>query len=576
MTHLETDVLVIGAGAAGMYAAMAAAGEGADVLLLDKSLIGRGGATIMAQMTVAVALGEQDEDDWRRHLDDTLKAGRGICNEELSAILCHDAPARIREMDSWKVGWARDPGNDRIACVKAPGHSAKRCVYVDFLDTGPAIAQTLRTRVGRTKGVTRLSGMSVRDLVREGGRVVGAVAVNVEDGRVVTVAAKAVILAAGGLTKLFQRNSASTNMGGDAYALALRSGADLVDMEFPQFFPIGHLAPRLVGMDPIMWDPFRYKLGGRLLNGRMEEFMHIYGHVDDGTYTAPRDVTSYAIVKENEAGRSSPAGGAYLSFTHVPEDELRAAFGPTIDLLLKNGIDLTRDPVEVAPIAHFHMGGVRVDNRLRSSVPGLYAAGEAVGGANGANRLSGNALSEAMVFGERAGRMAAQDVAGCAQGWSEAAAAHALALLEQVHARAEATPEGAVAETTRTWRDLQALMWDKVGLMRTEDGLTEALAEIRAMSAALPDLTLARGARFNSVVEEWFELRGALQCAEAVTLSALNRCESRGAHQRLDHVETDPTFERNQVVRLRDGRLESEWVALTRIDPARMEKEEAA
>ena len=222
------------------------------------------------------------------------------------------------------------------------------------------------------------------------------------------------------------------------------------------------------------------------------------------------------------------------------------------------------------------MGGVRVDGRLRASVPGLYAAGEAVGGANGANRLSGNALSEAMVFGERAGRTAAQDVAGTAQGWTEAAAAPALALLDQVRARAQATPEGAVAETTRTWRDLQALMWDKVGLMRTEDGLTEALGEIRAMSAALPDLTLARGARFNSVVEEWFELRGALQCAEAVTLSALNRRESRGAHQRLDYVQTDPSFERNQVVRLRDGRLESEWVALTRIDPARFEEEEAA
>lgn len=576
MTHMETDVLVIGAGAAGMYAAMAAANAGADVLLLDKSLVGRGGATIMAQMTVAVALGNQDKDDWQLHFDDTLKAGRGICNEELSAILCRDAPARIREMDEWKVGWARNPANDDIVGVKAPGHSARRCVYVDFLDTGPAIAQTLRTRVGRTKGVARVSGMSVRDLVVEEGRVVGAVAVNVEDGRVVTVAAKAVILAAGGLTKLFQRNSASTNMGGDAYALALRAGADLIDMEFPQFFPIGHLAPRLVGMDPIMWDPFRYKLGGRMMNGQMEEFMHNYGEVADGTYNAPRDVTSYAIVKENEAGRGSPAGGAYLSFTHVPEDELRAAFGPIVDLLLKNGIDLTKDAVEVAPIAHFHMGGVRVDGRLQSSVPGLYAAGEAVGGANGANRLSGNALSEAMVFGERAGRLAARDVAGATQGWTDAAAAPVLDLLAQVQARADATATNAMAETTGMWRDLQALMWDKVGLMRTEAGLTEALEDIRAMAARLPDLTLAPGARFNSVLEEWFELRGALQCAEAVTLGALNRRESRGAHQRLDHIETDSAFEQNQVQRLQDGQIASEWVPLTRIDPVRFEKEEAA
>lgn len=576
MIHMETDVLVIGAGAAGMFAAMATAKEGADVLLLDKSLVGRGGATIMAQMTVAVALGEQDEDDWQSHLADTLEAGRGICNQELSAILCRDAPARIREMDDWKVGWARDPANDKVACVKAPGHSARRCVYVDFLDTGPSIAQTLRARVGRTKGVSRVSGMSVRDLVVENGRVVGAVAVNVEDGRVVTVAAKAVILAAGGLTKLFERNSASTNMGGDAYSLALRAGAELIDMEFPQFFPIGHLAPRLVGMDPIMWDPFRYKLGGRLMNGNMEEFMHNYGEVADGTYNAPRDVTSYAIVKENEAGRGSPAGGAYLSFTHVPEAELRAAFGPIIDLLLKNGIDLTKDPVEVAPIAHFHMGGVRVDRHLRASVPGLYAAGEAVGGANGANRLSGNALSEAMVFGERAGRRAALEAANAAHGWSDAGAAPILDLLAQVQERAEGTPPGARAETVGMWRDLQALMWGKVGLMRTQAGLTEALAEIRAMAARLPDLTLAPGTAFNSVIEEWFELRGALQCAEAVALAALNRRESRGAHQRLDHVETQAAYEKNQVLRLENGQLHTEWVPLVRINPADFEKEEAA
>src|SRR5207237_2131772 len=157
----------------------------------------------------------------------------------------------------------------------------------------------------------------------------------------------------------------------------------LTDMEFVQFFPIGHLAPRLVGMDPIMWDPFRYKLGGRLLNAKMQEFLQ-----EDGRYVSSRDLATYAILKEVEQGRGSPHGGVWLSFQHCSAAELHAAFGPVIDRLAKNGIDLTRSPVEVAPIAHYHMGGIRVDRDMRTSIAHLFAAGEAVGGANGANRLS--------------------------------------------------------------------------------------------------------------------------------------------------------------------------------------------
>jgi succinate dehydrogenase / fumarate reductase, flavoprotein subunit len=267
MTHLETDVLIVGAGGAGMYAAISAARAGAErVLLIDKSLVGRGGATIMAQMTVAAALAEESDDDWRWHLDDTLTAGRGLCDETLAAVLCEEAPLRIREMGEWQVGWARrDTG--RIAQVTAPGHSRPRCCYVDFLNTGPAVAATLRRQVSRIDAVRRVSNLTVTDLVTADGAVVGAVALDTASGEPVTIASGATIIATGGLTRIYRRNSASANMGGDGYALALLAGAPLVDMEFVQFFPIGHLAPRLVGMDPIMWDPFRYKLGGRLLDG---------------------------------------------------------------------------------------------------------------------------------------------------------------------------------------------------------------------------------------------------------------------------------------------------------------------
>ncbi|MGP1684873.1 MAG: FAD-binding protein, partial [Giesbergeria sp.] len=405
MIQLESDVLVIGAGGAGMYAAIAAARDGCRVHLIDRSLIGRGGATVMAQMTVAVALGEQCPDRWEHHLADTLAAGRGLCDPDLAQLLCENAPARIREMDAWKVGWAREDGH--LKQVHAPGHDRARCVYVDFLNTGPAVSRTLRARLNRIDAIRRIGDVLVTDIVVHGGEAVGAVGLHLVSGEAVALQAKSVIIATGGLTRLYRRNSGSLNMGGDGYALALRAGAELVDMEFVQFFPIGHLAPRMIGMDPIMWDPFRYKLGGRLLNAEGEEFADRYGQAESGNYVLTRDVATYAIYKEVEAGRGSPAGGAYLSFTHVPEAELRKAFGPVIDRLAKNGIDLTRMPVEVAPIAHYHMGGVRVNAAMETRVPNLFAAGESVGGASGANRLSGNAITEAFVFGERAGTSAA-------------------------------------------------------------------------------------------------------------------------------------------------------------------------
>src|ERR1700719_3307656 len=359
---IDTDVLVIGSGAAGMYAAIEAARNGAKVLLADRSLIGRGGATVMAQMTVAVALGEETSDSWQHHYDDTIAAGRGRCDEALAQLLCEDAPDCIRELERWGVGWARKDGH--ITATMAPGHDRPRCVYVDFINTGPAVSKTLRTAMARNPSIRKAGDLCIVDLIVSDGEVTGAVAYHLGTGAPVVIAAKATVLATGGLTRLYRRNSASANMGGDGYALALRAGATLIDMEFVQFFPIGHLAPRLVGMDPIMWDPFRYKLGGRLLDGAGREFLADYGSDESEGYTTPRDIATYAIQKEVAAGRGSPHGGVYLFLTHVPRRALAAAFGPVIERLKKNGIDLTKMPVEVAPIAHYHMGGVIADDRM--------------------------------------------------------------------------------------------------------------------------------------------------------------------------------------------------------------------
>ena len=562
MQEVSTDVLIVGAGGAGMYAAISAARQGASVLLLDKSLIGRGGATIMAQMTVAAALGQEEPDDCATHLKDTLEAGRGLCNEELSALLCYEGPQRILEMEEWGTRWAR--AGERIRQEIAPGHSRKRCCYVDFLNTGPAVAATLRRKVSEVAEIRRLSNIAVVDLVIKNGRAVGAVGLDLAGGEFVVCHAKALILAAGGLTRLYERNSASSNMGGEAYALALWAGAELIDMEFVQFFPIGHLAPRLVGMDPIMWDPFRYKLGGKLLNGSFVEFVDRYGAVDFGKYTATRDIAAYAILKEVEGGRGTPHGGAYLDFRHIPEAQLRAAFGPVIDRLLANGIDLTKTPVEVGPTAHYHMGGVRVNARMETCIQGLYAAGEAVGGANGANRLSGNAITEAFVFGARAGACAGERVKTISKDEDRKLTRVALDRI------AALVPRGSKRGTTPValQAELQKLMWEKAGPFRTGEKLSDALRRIREMrEQELHDLEIATEGAFNMDLQDWFELRAMLTTAEAVVTSALARTESRGAHQREDYPTPDPLYLRNQVLKMKNGALLSSWVNPVRLDP---------
>ena len=421
---------------------------------------------------------------------------------------------------------------------------------MDFLNTGPAVSKTMRSVVNKTAGITRAGDLCVVDLAKSDGEVTGAVAWHVASGAPVVISAKATIVATGGLTRLYRRNSGSANMGGDGYAICLRAGAPPIDMEFVQFFPIGHLAPRLIGMDPIMWDPFRYKLGGRLLNNRMEEFTQNYGVPEDGKYIITRDLGTYAILKEVEAGRGSPHGGAYLSFQHCSEAALRAAFGPVIDRLAKNQIDLTKMPVEVAPIAHYHMGGIAADGTMATGLPGLFAAGEAVGGANGANRLSGNAVTEALVFGRQAGRSAADyakrvPAPGGADNIDEA-----LAPIAADSGRRD-------INTAEMLQTLQATMQDDVGPLRTEQKLTRALARFDDMTQMLGALPPGGGSGgFDMRRLEWLDLRNMLLVARVVTEAALARTETRGAQAREDYPRTLPQWAVNQLVTLRGGEIE--------------------
>ena len=401
---LETDVLVIGAGAAGLMAARAASAAGASVVIVDKSIIGRGGATIMAQMTTAVALGAAEADSVELHAEDTWIGSRDLGDRAIIDVICARGPELIRELERYGANWART-ADGAYRQVFAPGHSRKRCVYVDVLRTGDAVSQALRQAVRRDGDVTRLSNVMLTKLAKDGDRVTGALGFAIEKLEPVGISAKTTVIATGGLTYLYERNSASSNMTGDGFLLAAEAGATLRDMEMVQFFPIAHLYPPLVQLDPIMWDPFRYKLGGRLLNGKGENFLGEVG-AGAGSYVSPRDSATYKIFKEVEEGRGSPHGGAYLDFRMVPPDDLKRGFGPVIEILAKQGVDLARDMVEVAPMAHFMLGGIAVDAQMQTGVEGLLACGEAIAGMHGANRLSGNAITEALVTGRIAGETA--------------------------------------------------------------------------------------------------------------------------------------------------------------------------
>ncbi|WP_290589792.1 FAD-binding protein [Alicyclobacillus sp.] len=536
MQSYTADVLVIGSGAAGLMAARAASDAGASVLLVDKSLVGRGGATVLAQMTVAVALGEAEPDHPEVHYHDTMVGGRGLSVPEIVRVIVERGPEVILEVERYGVNWARTP-DGRHAQVVAPGHSRRRCVYVDILNTGGATSAGLRRATFRDPNIRRLKNVMITRLIKRDGRVTGAAGFAIETLEPVSLAAATTVIATGGLTEVYARNSASANMTGDGFVLAAEAGAVLRDMEMVQFFPIAHLHPPLVGLDPIMWDPFRYKLGGRLLNGRGEEFLHRYTGEVAGQYTSPRDQTTFAIFEEVNAGRGSPHGGAYLDFRMVPEDKLREAFGPVIGILRDNGINLTTDMVEVAPMAHFHIGGIQVSAAMETTVPGLLACGEVIHGMHGANRLSGNAITEALVTGRVAGETAAK-----ARGErvdEEAVRRAAQAEWDRLrtfwHPRPVQRDDIAMMQLKQ---ELQRVMWADAGPLRTEAQLQRALGRVRELADACRDAALAQEGRFPLHLVEKVELDRMLRVSEAIILGALERRETRGAHVRLDHDAT--------------------------------------
>ena len=386
----------------------------------------------------------------------------------------------------------------------------------------PSLQERPRTAVNRTSGIRKAGDLCVVDLVVVDGEVAGAVALHVASGSPVRISAKATIVATGGLTRLYRRNSASTNMGGDGYALALRAGASLIDMELVQFFPIGHLAPRLIGMDPIMSGPVPIQAGRPAAQSRQRR-VHLTLRHRRGRQVHSRPRSRH--LRDHQGSRGWPWLAAWRRIS-----ELRApfggraahAFGPVIDRLAANGIDLTKTPVEVAPIAHYHMGGIVADVAMATEVPGLFAAGEAVGGANGANRLSGNAITEAFVFGRQAGR-------------SAAARANGLKIAAPVNGSAGAIVDlfamdgNGDINTAEMIEQLQATMADDVGPFRDAARLTRALSTIDELDAPLGERSRRHSRRIRHAASR---LARSAQHAAGRTLSCAGGARPHGKPRR--------------------------------------------
>jgi succinate dehydrogenase / fumarate reductase flavoprotein subunit len=543
----DYDVVVIGAGGAGLRAAIAAAEAGARTALVCKSLLGKA-HTVMAEGGVAASLGNvAPEDNWQVHFQDTMFGGKYLNNWHMAELHAREAPDRVRELEQWGGVFDRTP--DRKMSQRAfGGHTYKRLVHIGDR-TGLELIRTLQDKAVHT-GIDVFMECTITRLLKDGERVCGAVGYWRATGEFVAFAARALVLATGGAGKCWRITSNSWECTGDGHALAYEAGAELVDMEFVQFHPTGMVwPPGVVGL--LVTEAVRGE-GGILRNADGERFMQRYDA--KRLELSTRDVVARAIFTEVKERRGTPHGGVFLDVSHLGDATVRTKLPSMYDQFLElAGVDITREAMEVGPTCHYFMGGIRVDAETgQSTVAGLFAAGECSGGMNGANRLGGNSLSDLLVFGKRTGESAAADAAGAEPPRIDEA--------QLADGQAEMTgylsgPGG--EDPYLLHESLKTVMQEDAGIFRDEAGLDAALVRIadlkeRAASARAPSGTAAYNPGWNLCRD----LRNMLIVSEAVTRAALLRQESRGAHSRLDFPNYDDYWsEHNIVVHKTDDRM---------------------
>jgi succinate dehydrogenase / fumarate reductase flavoprotein subunit len=555
----EHDVLVIGAGGAGLRAAIEASAAGASVGLVCKSLLGKA-HTVMAEGGVAAALANVDDrDNWKVHFADTMRGGQYVNNWRMAELHAQEAPDRVRELERWGAVFDRT-ADGRILQRNFGGHRYPRLAHVGDR-TGLEMIRTLQDRAIHL-GIRVYMEHTITALLKDGDRVAGAFGYDRERGYLRVFPAKAVVLATGGVGRAYTITSNSWEYTGDGHALAYHAGADLMDLEFVQFHPTGMVWPPSV-RGILVTEGVRGE-GGVLLNkeGRRFLFDDIpenyraqtadseeegwrYTQGDKNARRPPelltRDHVARCIMREVRAGRGSPHGGVFLDISWIAERLPKAAEHikkklPSMYHQFKQlaGIDITKEPMEVGPTTHYLMGGIKVDGDTQmSTVPGLYAAGECAAGLHGANRLGGNSLSDLLVFGQRAGAAAAEfakthEAPRIGAGAIDAAASAVLAPFQR-----GISGEGPY----RVQHELQALMQDKVGIVRRESEMIEALSGIESLRERAEQVGVSGNREYNPGWHTAVDLGSMLTCAEAITRSALTRKESRGGHFRDDYPE---------------------------------------
>ena len=541
-TH-DHDVLIIGAGGAGLRAALGALAQGAKVGVVCKSLLGKA-HTVMAEGGIAAAMANVDSaDDWRTHFRDTMRGGKLLNNWRMAQIHAQEAPERVRELEQWGALFDRTQ-DGQILQRAFGGHTFRRLCHVGDR-TGLEMIRTLQDR-GVQLGIDVYMECTISRLLKDGDRIAGAFGYWREQGRFVVFRAKSIVMATGGIGKAWKITSNSWEYTGDGMALAYDAGAELMDMEFVQFHPTGMVWPP--GVQGILVTEAVRGEGGILRNKLGERFMEKYD--PKRMELSTRDVVARSIYTEVREGRGTEHGGAYLDISQKPADYVKKKL-PSMYHQFKElaDVDITKGPMEVGPTCHYVMGGIRVDaETARSSVPGLFAAGEAAAGLHGANRLGGNSLSDLLVFGRRAG-LAAADHAKTVQTTSIDSAQ-----IEE-GARAMLAPfERKAGESPYTiHRDLQETMQNLVGIFRNKEDLIRALEELEKLKQRVEHVSVEGSRLFNPGWHLAQDLKAMLTVSEAVTRSALAREESRGAHSRIDHSGLDPTWGTKNNVIVREG-----------------------
>jgi succinate dehydrogenase / fumarate reductase flavoprotein subunit len=538
----EHDVLIIGAGGAGLRAAIEALAQGASVGVVCKSLLGKA-HTVMAEGGIAAAMANVDAaDNWKAHFRDTMRGGKLLNNWRMAQLHAQEAPDRVRELEQWGALFDRTEKGEILQRAFG-GHTFKRLCHVGDR-TGLELIRTLQDR-GVQQGVDCYMECTVTRLLVENGRFAGAFAYWRENGRFIVFKAKAVVIATGGIGKAWTVTSNSWEYTGDGMALAYEAGAELMDMEFVQFHPTGMVWPP--GVQGILVTEAVRGEGGILRNKLGERFMEKYD--PKRMELSTRDVVARSIYTEVREGRGTEHGGAFLDISQKPAEYVKKKL-PSMYHQFKElaDVDITKEPMEVGPTCHYVMGGIRVEAETgQSTVPGIFAAGEAAAGLHGANRLGGNSLSDLLVFGRRAGLAAAAHAKQTSYGSLDNAQ------LQDAEKELLAPFANTGESPYAVHRDLQTVMQSLVGIYRTAEDLERALTELQMLKARAAACSVEGSRMFNPGWHLSRDLKCMLLISEAVTKSAMARTESRGAHSRIDFPELDATWGQKHNIIVEEG-----------------------